>query len=322
MSYTVVTMETELKALEDQVKDAKQKNTYTNQQQHFDAEVQKVMTKWCPIAEHSVKTNFDLTTTVHEQAKQAVDLAEKTLKKKDLNNDDLKLIEHLPVTIQQYITRLSGDGADLMTGNLQYRGGWPAIAKQASPQSTPIVDQWVGKRAKLIDQQPTIVALKKRVEEYLPRAQEFVKQAKQRMSQGGVAPEEFWEDVKDIKQKMEAGKTAIESLRQKKSNQIQTLKNMDKTKTWSPVEAKTAKSILVDIMASAKSARGQLKTLDVLYEGLEKRGKAAGPGWKEMAAKAVSEASKPYKAAADESKALDSDETKCVKICKDHKVTV
>jgi hypothetical protein len=322
MSYPVVTMETELKALENQVKDAKQKNTYPAQQQHFDAEVQKVVNKWCPIAQHSVKTNFDLITNLHEQAKSAVDLVEKTLKKKDFNNDDLKLVEHLPVTIHQCIDRVSSDLEDLVTGNLQYRGGWPAIAKAASPQSTALVDQFVANRAKQIDAQAGLMALKKRILEYLPRAEEFVKQGKQRLASGGVEIQEFQHDMAEIKQKMETGRDAIRELHAKKNTAIANLKNLEKTKTWSDIQAKTAKSYLVEIVANAKNARGQLKTLDILFQGLEKRGKAAGPGWKEMAAKAVSEAAKPYKEAKDASKAFDSDEEKCAKICKDHKVTV
>jgi len=323
MSYTVVPIETQLKALEDQVKDAKQKNTYNAQaQQHFDGEVQKVLVKWCPIAEHSVKTNFDLIHNVHEQAKQAVDLAEKTLKKKDFNNDDLMLVEHLPVTVQQFINRISTDLQDLVTGNLQYRGGWPAIARAASsPQGQGVVEQYVANRAKQIDLQAGIMALKKRVEEYLTRAQEFVKQAKQRMAQGGVDIQGFQADVAEIKQKMETGREAIKTLHSKKGTAIQNLKNLEKTKTWAPDQTKSAKSYLVEIVANAKNARGQLKTLDILFEGLEKRGKAAGPGWKDMAAKAVSEASKPYKEATAASKAFDADEEKCAKICKAHGVT-
>jgi hypothetical protein len=83
-----------------------------------------------------------------------------------------------------------------------------------------------------------------------------------------------------------------------------------------------SKSRMLDIVATAKTARGQLKTLNVLFEGLEKRGKAAGPGWKDMAANAVSEAKKPLKEAESASKAFDADEDKCLKICKAHNVTL
>jgi small-conductance mechanosensitive channel len=185
-----------------------------------------------------------------------------------------------------------------------------------------MVDQFVGNRKQQIDAQPGIMALKKRVEEYLPRAQEFVKQGRQRMAEGGVEVASFTQDVAEIKQKMETGREAIKTLHTKKVNAIANVKALEKTKTWSPDQTKSAKAFLVEIVANAKNARGQLKTLDVMFEGLEKRGKAAGPGWKEMAAKAVSEASKPYKEAAAASKAFDTDEEKCKKICKDHGVTV
>jgi hypothetical protein len=322
MSYPVVPIQSELQALDLQVKDAKQKNTYGAQQQHFDGEVQKVLAKWCPIAEHSVNNNFTLIRNLHEQAKQAVDLAEKTLKKKDFDKDDLSLVEHLPVTVQQCMNRINTDLQDLVTGNLEYRGGWPALAKSAAPQLTGLVDQYVGNRAKQIDAQPGIMALKKRIEEYLPRAQEFVKQGRQHMAEGGVEVQSFQQDVAEIKQKMEAGRDAIRTLHAKKNTAIANVKAIEKTKTWSADQLKSGKSYLVEIVANAKTARGQMKTLDIMFEGLEKRGKAAGPGWKEMASKAVTEASKPYKEAGTASKAFDSDEEKCKKICKDHGVTV
>ena len=124
-----------------------------------------------------------------------------------------------------------------------------------------------------------------------------------------------------IKQKMETGRDQIQFLHERKRQTIQNIKDLEKTKTWTPVQTNSVKGWLADVAANAKTARGQLKTLNILYEGLEKRGKAAGPGWKEMAAKAVSEAAKPLKKAAELSKAFDADEEKCKKICKDHGVT-
>lgn len=132
----------------------------------------------------------------------------------------------------------------------------------------------------------------------------------------------FLADVEKIKTRMISGTTAITESHQQKSGPIANIKNLEKVKVWTADGSKSAKSYLTGIISQAKNARGTMKTLSVEIEGLDKRGKAAGPGWKEQAAKAVDEAKKPYKEAELASKKFDADEEKCKKICKDHNITV
>ena len=104
------------------------------------------------MGEHNVQTNSELITNLRNSAKQSVDIVENTLKKKELNNEDMQLIEHLPVIVQQCATRISADLEDLMRANLEYRGGWPASARDLlSPQAKSIVDPYVANRQKQID---------------------------------------------------------------------------------------------------------------------------------------------------------------------------
>lgn len=323
MSYPVVTIKTDLEALRNQVNAAKQNGTYAAQRQHFDGQVAQILQRDCATAEHSIATNVQLVTAQRQLAKQSVDLVENTLKKKELTGTDVQLIEHLPGVVQQCFHRIDADGHDLMTANAEYRAGWPALARELlSPQSQGILTPYLATRQRGIDGQAATIALKDRVAEYVQRAPEYLKQAKQRVAKGNVEVETFNKDMEEIKKKMEDGRDAIAELHYKKATLIKGIKDIDKTKPWSPDQAKMSKSRMGEIVATAKTARGQLKTLKVLFEGLEKRGKAAGPGWKDMAAKAVSEAKKPLQEAEAAAKALDADEDKCLKICKAHNVTL
>ncbi len=319
MSYKVVTIETHLTALGVQIADAKQKGTYAGQEKHWDDEVAKILKADCPICEHNVNTSNEFIENQRTSAQSIMNEVEKTLAQKELAPTDYQLIEQRPVAIQQCVTRISDDLKDLMTANLQYRAGWPALARGAlSDAGKGIVDPFVATRAQQINGQAAIMAKKQRVGQYLLRVQEFVKQAAQRKGKGAVDVTSFTDDIKEITNKMTAGASEIKELQVKKHTVIENLKTLGKKKPWTPVDLQTAKSSMGEISANAKNARGKLKTLDILLDGLEKRGKAAGPGWKDQALKAVEGAKKPYKEAVTASKAFDDDEAKCLKIYKEH----
>ena len=323
MSYTVVPIETKLQALRGQVENAKSTGAYDGHEQPWDELVAKLLTTECRVGEHNVKTNAEFIENQRNLAKLRMDSVEQLLKKNELSDLEHKMIEETPAHIRQCLSRINGDLQDLVTANLQYRGGWPALSRDLlSPARKGIVEPFVTARSQQIDGQAAVMAKKKRCEEYVERAVEFAKQAQQRKNRGKVDVDSFNVDVQKIKQSMVTGKAAISELHVKKARAIESVKALEKKKVWTPDDSKSAKSWLAEIAANAKNARGNLKTLTVAIEGLEKRGKAAGPGWKDLAAKAVDEAKKPYKEAFTASKNFEADEEKCKKICKDHGITV
>jgi hypothetical protein len=173
---------------------------------------------------------------------------------------------------------MSEDLNDLVKANVQHRGGWPATARKAlSPRNQGIIDPDLANRQKQIDATPALMGLKKRVWEYLTRAEEFVKQARQKINEGRVEIASMQQDIDEVKQKMETGRDVIKDFHFKKNAQITKIRNLDKVKKWSPGKIKSAKAFLIEVVANAKNARGQRKTLETVYEGLEKRGKASGP---------------------------------------------
>jgi hypothetical protein len=296
---------------------------YKGQEQHWDDLIAKVLTEQCAIGEKNVRSSSEFIERQGASAKQRMDEIEQLLKNKNLSETDHKMIQETPAFLQQCVFRISEDLQDLVTANIQYRGSWPANSRELlSPTRQVIVEPYVNSRMQQIDGQGAVMAKKKRCEEYILRAVELAKQAAQKKEQGGVDVATFNVDMEEIKNHMTSGKAAIEANHFKKARAIQYLKDLEKTKVWTPEQSKSTKSWLAEITSNAKNARGSLKTLSVEIEGLEKRGKAAGPGWKEQAAKAVTEARKLYNQAELASKKFGEDEEKCKKICKDHNVTV
>lgn len=123
-----------------------------------------------------------------------------------------------------------------------------------------------------------------------------------------------------LKKKMEAGRDAIGDLHFKQHRGIEFIKGLAGTRNLDATQQKTAKSYLSGIVAGAKNGRGSLKTLGTQLDGLRKRGEAAGPGWKSMAAKSVAASEKPFKEAIKASEAFDKEEKDCTKLCNDRGV--
>ena len=323
MSYTHVDIQTHLDQIKAQIVAAKQKAQYAGHEQHWDGEVGKIVAKDCGQAEYNVKINAEIIENQRRAAQTIMNDVEKVLKQKDLSDHDYLLVDQAHAGVQKCIDRIAAETGDLTQANVQYRGNWQITAGEAlSPHSQAIVDPYLENRKLQIDVSRDLANKKKRCEEYLVRAQEFAKQALQRKNKGGVEVETFSKDCQELKTKIEAAKAEIDAAHVKKQNTIKTIKDLAATKVWPDAQKKLAPGWMNLIAADAKAARGKMKTLTVLLEGLEKRGKAAGSGWKELAAEAVKKATVSYKEAVKSTKAFDEDEDLCRKICKNHGVNV
>jgi hypothetical protein len=321
MSYTHVDIQTHLDHIEAQIAAVKQKGQYAGHEQHWDGEVVKIVHKDCAQAEYNVKINAEVIENQRRGAQGIMNDVERALKQKDLSDGDYLLIEQAGAGVQKCIDRIAAETVDLTHANVQYRGNWQITAQEAlSPHAQAIVDPYLENRKQQIDVSRDLANKKKRCEEYLVRAHEFAKQAQQRKNKGGVEVETFNQDCEQLKTKIEAAKAEIEAAHTKKKNTIKTIKDLAATKVWPDAQKKLAPGWMNLIAADAKAARGKMKTLTVLLEGLEKRGKTAGSGWKELAAESVKKATTPYKEAVKSTKAFDEDEDLCRKICKNHGV--
>jgi len=317
-NYKNIPIVTQLEGLLAKITTAKKANAYEGQRGKWDQAVVLTLKQYCTLAEEYRKAHADYVMERRNKCKGIVDGMETQLKKKDLIAGEYTWLEKQPAVLAQLAKESNDDSKELVTALIEYRGGWPAKARDClSDAGQGLMQPFQATREKGINQEDKIViGYRKRCDEYVTRSQEFAKQAVQRQKKGEVNVDEFNNDTADIKRKMVAGNEKITGDRDKKHRLITSFEEWAKKKTWTEQEKKDATTYLPQIEAIAKEARGTVKTLTTLMDGLEARGKAAGPGWKDFAAKAVKDAKEDYANAKASAESLTKTEETCKKTLK------
>jgi len=295
-NYKLVPIQGELDAVFDGIQKAKNVNRYDAKKDQWNQAVLFVLKKQCKLAEDHRKAHAEYVMERRNKCKGIVDDMEVQLKKKNLIAGEYAWLEKQPAVLAALATESNDDSGELTKALVQYRGGWPAKAKEClSDDAQSLVQSFRDTREDGINNEDKVlIGYRKRCDEYVTRAQEFAKQAVQRQKKGAVDVEEFNQDVAEIKQKMLDGNEKIAGDRQKKHRLFEFFDEVATKKTWSDAEKKQASVYFPQIESIAKEARGTVKTLTTLLDGLEARGKAAGPGWKDIAAKAVKSAKEDH----------------------------
>ena len=255
-----------------------------------------------------------------DTCKGIIEGIETRLKNKNRSDADYDWIARQPAEIAKLAKEIADDGGALVDALIEYRGGWPATVKETlSEKAQDLVQPFVDTRMKGINERDkTAVGYRERCKEYVTRATEFAKLAAQLRKKGDVDVADFKEDIAEIKKKMTDGGNAILELIHKRESQFKTVTAFGsrdrKTNPLKPDELKVAEGMVSHYAAAAKEARGSLKTLKVLLNGLETRGNAAGPGWKDEALKAVKNAKDEFKKAETAAKTLTDNEENLKKI--------
>jgi hypothetical protein len=314
-NYRDIPIITQLEGLLAKINAAKDKNAYEGQKGKWDQAVVLTLKQQCTLAESYRKTHADYVMERRSKCKEIIEGMESQLKKKDLIAGEYSWLEKQPAAVAKLARESNDDSKELVDALIQYRGGWPAKAREClSDGGQDLMQPFQATREKGINQEDKIIiGYRKRCDEYVTRSEEFAKQALQRQKKGQVNVDEFNSDVADIKRKMVDATEKITQDRDKKTRLIGLFEDWAKKKAWTDQERKDAKIYLPQIEAIAKEARGTVKTLTTLMDGLETRGKAAGPGWKDLAIKAVKDAKEDYTKAKESAEALTKTEESCKK---------
>lgn len=312
--YEVVPIAANLETLAVKIKQAKTRPLYDSQKDKWDQAVILILKQYCTMAENHRKAHVEYVMERRNKCKQIIDDIATQLKKKVLIAGEYSWIAAQPAVLAKLAKESNDDSTELSSANIQYRGGWDITAKGClSDSGTSLLKPFTDTRQKGIDEGKVVIGYRTRCDEYVVRAQEFAKLALQRSKSGAVDVEEFLKDAKEISQKIVAGQTKIAGDRQKKHRLITSFDDWSKKKTWLDEEKKDAKVFFLQIQSVAKEARGSFKTLTTLLNGLEARGKAAGPGWKDIAANAVKSAKSDYERVKVAAESLTKDEAACEK---------
>lgn len=314
-SYQVVPIVANLEALAVKIRQAKTRPLYDSQKDKWDQAVILILKTYCTLAENHRKTHADYVMERRNKCKKIIDDIETQLKKKVLISGEYSWIAGQPAVLAKLAKESNDDSRELSHANVHYRSGWDITAKEClSDKGKPMLKPFVDTREKGINQEDKVViGYRMRCGEYVVRAQEFAKLAMQRSKKGAVDVDEFMKDAKEISEKMVAGQTKIADDRRKKHRLFTFFDECSKTKTWSDADKKQASVYFPQIQALAKETRGSFKTLTTLLNGLEARGKAAGPGWKDIAANAVKSAKADYERTKAAAESMTKEETACEK---------
>jgi hypothetical protein len=318
--YTFVPIQKDMSALKDIVDGHKKKGTYAGSEENWDKEVISYLKKHCANAEKQAEAHLEYVLERRNRCKGLIEGIEARLKNKNRGDADYDWIAKQPAEIARLAKEIADDGGALVDALIEYRGGWPATAKETlSEKAQDLVQPFKDTRQKGINERDkTAVGYRERCKEYVTRATEFAKLAAQLQKKGDVNVGEFREDVAEIKKKMKDGGDAILKLIDQKKGTVTTViafgARDPKKDPVKPDELKVADGLVLHYAAAAKEARGSVKTLKVLLNGLETRGNAAGPGWKEEALKAVKNAKDEFKKAEEASETITENEAKLKKI--------
>lgn len=317
MAYNKVNISTNLHQIENTVKQAKSGGQYDGNEATFDNQIIRSVDTDQKIAEGYIESNAQLVQGKAVKCKERIAVIENLAKQKSVTEEDVKLAKLSTETIIKYAGEIHDDNKDLNNAlKSEYRGGWPAIAKSILHDKAKI-EPFMAIRLKGINTGKNIPALTARCDQYVKRAKEFLKQIVQTQKAGGVEVAQFQKDCDDILGKMTKKKGQIEALQQKVNSHfdffLKTLKKK-KDKDLEKSDYDNGSSRIADVNARAKEARGIFKTMTVQYDGLKKRAKAAGPGWKEPALRAVKNAKTEFDAAEKVMNKFNDDEKECVKL--------
>lgn len=315
MGYKVVEFDKVRIRLETEIEQQKNLNQYDARS--YDPEVLSnlnVLVKDAVAVENDVHNKIN---SKHQTAKKVMDEMETLVKKqgKKLTKDDLARIGTMVHTIEQCSREADKSSTEAVPALLQWRASWPT-------QWTPLVsdpkriDRFAAQRKSALDWAPSDLALRRRMGEYVKRAKDIEKLAKQTESKGASLLGQEQAEITKFQQ--DAKKCATECTRAhtSASTQLTQFLNANKATKKRP-DAATLKDydeLLVTVEKLAKTSRGAVKTFEIKLTTFKKTAGQFDSAHRKLAEKAYNDAAKDLKTATTNAKALAADQAKGAKL--------
>jgi hypothetical protein len=274
---------------------AKNKGTYVGKEALWDKQVKDALTTHCGQAERYVAQSDAYTKRMYEEAKVFIDQIETLVKLPELQERDLQAIGRFKGRVEQNCRNAAEDTASLVEALVnEYRNKWPEKARELL-HNKAILPPFENNRRAQIDAGKAFAAMRLRLKEWVKRAEEYHKQATQRLNNGEVEADKFLAEVEQFVAKMQETSTKI-------GDGIYSVKTafeyfegaVSKKKTFTAPDKTDAKIRYVSLPTGMKNVRGLFKTMTVLRDGLKKRAKMAGGRAQKKGLAAVKRADKVY----------------------------
>lgn len=253
----------------------------------------------------------------HMSAKAAMDKMEKLVKSKGkkLTPVDLKEIDNLLKFIEDARKDADQESEDAKPALLQWRADWRGAWGEllSDPKKAA---SYIAERKKMLDRAPADLAMRKRIAEYVTRAKDIQKLAKQTTSKGAeLAGNEkneitdFLTEVKKLAEQCTKASTQgpVKQLELWIKNTKHKTRPDDKTLATYEEMFRTCEDL-------AKPTRGALKTLDIKLTTFKKTAARFDSANRKLAEKAYADASKLKKTAYENVKKISTAQDKAAKM--------
>lgn len=298
-NYKEVTLHQDLNEIRDDVFAARKDGSYEGLVAEFDDVVLTTIQDGMELAKSNTLSHASDVESCRVKCKGKLDWVEGELAKKDLDVKDYIAIKASLALVKRYVDEMHvwrREFADKMAKG--FRGGWPDVAKKIFSDAK-LYAPFESKRKTMIDLDNKVSTMAARCDEYVSRAAELLKQVIQLEKSGKVDVAEFERDIADHLASMQAHATFIDDKILKARSALTYFDTLGKKKEkeYTKSDCDLGASLMATLERAAKECRGRLKTMTVEHDGLEKRAKAAGPGWKDLGLDAVKGSSKVCKGA-------------------------
>jgi hypothetical protein len=271
MAYTFVDFNRTHANLTRDIAEAKTKGQYAGRERAWDQTVLKALSER---VQASIAVTDDYKKKVqehHTACKDTLDKMEALIKKKGKNlaEADTKVLQTSGRFIATAEEQIRTINADMFTSLSEYRAGWPDDFRNLL-SNPALVEPLKAARAKTIDDGKHVDALKKRLAEYLVRAQDLLKVATQNTTKGSTLAGDAAGAIRGFKTDTEALKMQFDIYANKASNSLKQIADLPPKQKIDPKLVAMNQSRLTNGQAEAKNARGQQKTLDLKIETFKK----------------------------------------------------
>jgi len=251
----------------------------------------------------------------HSVAKKTMDEMEAMVKKlgKKLSASDIKVIDTMQRTLERSSQTIGDTSSAMFTALGEFRGGWPE--KWRPLVSNPkLIDPFIARRSKSIDEGKQKDTLKKRAEEYVKRGKDLQKAAAQLQSRGTALAGNEAKEIADFTSEVKKAKEAFDTLAQLSRNSLQQVAGLNVNPKLDATNLKMNTQRLLNGRSEAKNARGTLKTLSIKLATFKKLAGGFDDANRKLAEKAYAATGKVLKEVETAEKKLADDEKKAVKV--------
>lgn len=312
MAFPKIDFDGPVKALTQEIDRAKQRGTYdaAAADRRVQAELDRLVTSSVAIVEQV----FQVIDKQSDVAKKTMDEMEALIKKrgKKLTDFEVGVIETGVRTLERCAQTMSDTSRDSMKALLEWRGEWPNTFRKLVSDPR-LVDPFIARRKKTIDDGQLKEARRTRVNEYVKRGKDLKKLAQQTATRGAALAQDEGSEIVTFRTDVQAYAKQLTDYVKTVNNSFGPILGLNAKQKLNPADQKMYTDMLAKAQLKTKEARGTLKTFTVKVATFKKSAVQFSDGNRKTAEKEYVVAAKALKQAEGNEKKIADVESKAIK---------